>query len=233
MSEGTPKLLLFDIDGTLLAGATDAHRDALHAALREVHGVESSGPRPSLSPAGRTDSEIARAILLDEGVSAERIDDRLEDVRDACCRHYARLCPADLSHTVLPGVRVLLEELAARSDVVLSLVTGNYEPVARLKLGRAGIGRAFAAGQGAFGSDAEDRAALPHLARRRAGADGVPHPRERTIVIGDTPRDIACARADELRCIAVASGPFERSALSGADHVVGDASELAGLLRAL
>ena len=160
MSDGVRTLLLFDVDGTLLAGATDAHRDALHTALREVHGVDASGARPSLAPAGRTDGEIARAILLDEGVSAERIDDRVDDVREACCRHYARLCPADLSHTVLPGVRDLLAELSSRTDLLLSLVTGNYEPVARLKLARAGIGRAFAPGQGAFGSDAEDRAAL-------------------------------------------------------------------------
>src|SRR5581483_5393286 len=223
-------LLLFDVDGTLLAGATDAHRDALHAALREVHGIDATAARPSLAPAGRTDGEIARAILLDEGVSAERIDDRADDVREACCRLYARLCPADLSHTVLPGVVELLERLSARADVTLSLVTGNYEAVARLKLARAGIGGAFARGQGAFGSDAEDRAALPHLARRRAGAGGVPHPRGRTIVIGDTPRDIACARADGLRCIAVASGPFAPAELDGADHVVSDAQALGEML---
>ncbi len=79
----------------------------------------------------------------------------------------------------------------------LALVTGNFEPVARLKLARAGIGRYFPSGQGGFGSDSEDRAALPAIARRRAGPTGIPYPRERTIVIGDTPRDIACARADE------------------------------------
>jgi phosphoglycolate phosphatase-like HAD superfamily hydrolase len=121
--------------------------------------------------------------------------------------------------------------LSGRQDVTLSLVTGNYEPVARLKLARAGLGGSFAPGQGALGSDAEDRAALPHLARRRAGAGGVPHPREQTIVIGDTPRDIACAKADGLRCIAVASGPFAASELSGADHVVADAGELGEFLR--
>ena len=108
----------------------------------------------------------------------------------------------------------------------LALVTGNYEPVARLKLKRAGLGRYFPAGQGAFGSDAEDRAALPGIARRRAGTAGVSFSRHQTIVIGDTPRDIACARADGVRCFAVATGPFGAEELRDADGVAADAHGL-------
>ena len=104
-----------------------------------------------------------------------------------------------------------------RDDVGLSLVTGNFEPVARLKLARAGVGHHFPAGQGGFGSDSEDRADLPGIARRRAGRDGRAHPRERTMVIGDTPRDIACARADGVRCVAVTTGPFAAADLRDAD----------------
>jgi phosphoglycolate phosphatase len=223
-------LLLFDIDGTLVAGATDAHRDALHAALLEVHGVEARPVRRLVSPAGRTDGEIARVILLDAGVSAERIDERADAVREACCRTYAQLCTADLSHTVIPGVRELLEWLSARDQVKLGLLTGNYEPVARVKLAHAGIGRYFAPDLGAFGSDSEDRAALPAIARRRAGRRGLPYPREQTIVIGDTPRDIACARADGVRCLAVTTGPFTADELSGADAVARDGAELRATL---
>jgi phosphoglycolate phosphatase len=219
-------LLLFDIDGTLLRGAAQAHRDALDVALREAHGIAAERQRPLLSPAGRTDGEIARLILLDAGVSAQRIDDRAGMVEDACCRAYARLATEPLSHTVLPGVEELLQWLSRRDDVQLGLLTGNYEPVARLKLRRAGIGRHFPAGQGAFGSDNEDRASLPAIARRRAGSSGHPHPRERTIVIGDTPRDIACAHADDVRCFAVATGPFTRGDLTGGDVVVRDAVAL-------
>jgi phosphoglycolate phosphatase len=225
-------LLLFDIDGTLVLGATDTHRDALYAALHDVHGVDIRARRRTLSPAGRTDGEIARALLLDAGISAERIDERTDDVRDHCCRMYAQLCTEDLSHTVLPGVRELLSLLSGREDVKLGLLTGNYEPVARLKLTRAGIGRFFPSDEGAFGSDAEDRAMLPAIARRRAGTVGKPHPRDRTIVIGDTPRDIACARADGVRCIAVATGPYDVDALTDADTVVHDAHELRGVLGA-
>ncbi len=85
---------------------------------------------------------------------------------------------------------------------MLALVTGNYEPIARLKLRAAGIGGFFRRGQGGFGSDHEDRAMLPQIARRRAGDDdGNPWPRAQTAVIGDTPRDIACARADGVRVV--------------------------------
>ncbi len=225
-------LFLFDIDGTLVAGATDAHRDALHAALHEVHGVNAAAVGRPLPPAGRTDGEIARSILLAAGVSAERIDDRAEDVREACCREYTRRATEDLSHTVLPGIRSLLEWLGSLDGVTLGLVTGNYECVARRKLSRAGLGAVFPPGIGGFGSDHEDRASLPAIARRRAGERGRPYPRSQTIVIGDTPRDIVCARADELRCFAVATGPFGAEELTGADIVAGNADELRGAIDA-
>jgi phosphoglycolate phosphatase len=225
-------LLLFDIDGTLLGRAAEAHREALYAALLEVHGIDAAEVRRPLSPAGRTDGEIARTLLLRAGVTARRIDERALAVKEECCRAYANLCPPDLSDKLLPGVAELLQWLGSRDDVKLALVTGNYEPVARLKLLRAGVGGYFDRGQGAFGSDSEDRAALPPLARRRAGRLGSAHPREHTIVIGDTPRDIACAQADGLRSFAVATGPFETGELTGADGVARHAAELRPLLEA-
>ena len=125
---------------------------------------------------------------------------------------------------------MLLDWLTAQADVKLGLLTGNYEQIARLKLARAGIGSAFTRRQGGFGSDAEDRTALPAIARRRAGTVTTPYPRRETIVIGDTPRDIACARADGVRCVAVASGPFTADALAAADAVARDAVELRRIL---
>jgi phosphoglycolate phosphatase-like HAD superfamily hydrolase len=227
------RLLLFDIDGTVLLRATDAHRDALFTALREVHGLHDPGAARAIDPAGRTDGEIARAILLAHDVPAGRIDDCAGDVREACCRLFAQLCPKDLSATVAPGMREALEALGTRDDVRLGLLTGNFEPVARMKLARASLGGFFPRGQGAYGSDGEDRAGLPAIARRRAGGDGVPFARERTVIIGDTPLDIACARADGVRCVAVASGRFGREELAGADAVVGDAHGLVGALDSL
>jgi phosphoglycolate phosphatase-like HAD superfamily hydrolase len=120
-----------------------------------------------------------------------------------------------------------LSSLGARPDAFrFSLVTGNFERIARLKLARAGIGDWFPAGQGAFGSDSEHRDELPPIARARAGD----WPRERTVVIGDTPRDIACARADGLRVVAVATGPFGVSELADADAVIDSAESVVPVL---
>jgi phosphoglycolate phosphatase-like HAD superfamily hydrolase len=229
-------LLLFDIDGTLMKGASGAHAAALCRALKNVHNVDVGGIRLAGSAAGRTDGEIARLYLLEAGVSAERIDARAADVREECCRLYAGLCPADLSTMVVRGMPELLRSLHCADGVQLSLVTGNFEPVARLKLKAGGIGRWFARGQGGFGSDSEDRTMLPPIARRRAGeAAGLSTswPREHTVVIGDTPRDIACARADDLRCIAVTTGPHRREELAGADLIADSSDELLAAIETL
>jgi phosphoglycolate phosphatase len=226
-------LLLFDIDGTLLLRAHLEHRAALADAVREVWGVPDPGPA-AVPGAGRTDGEIARQMCLLGGVAAEAFDARADDFREACARAFVRHCPPDLRDRVAPGIPAALAELAAVPATRLSLVTGNLEAIARLKLERAGLAERFPAGQGAFGSDREDRSELPALARRRAGAPdgGAPYPRARTVVIGDTPRDIACARADGVRCVAVATGPFGAAELAAADAVARRAHELPGLIAA-
>jgi phosphoglycolate phosphatase-like HAD superfamily hydrolase len=179
--------------------------------------------------AGRTDAAITRDLLTLAGVGGEEIDARWDEVKTAAADAYGRLCPPDLSALVAPGMGDLLEVLSARpEDFRLSLVTGNLEPIARLKLGRAGVGHYFDALRGGFGSDHEDRGKLPAIARGRA-ADP-PWPRERTVVIGDTPHDIACARVDEVKVAAVATGPFAVTELADADAVVDDAPALLPVL---
>ena len=222
-------LLLFDIDGTLLIRATDDHRDAVHAAVRHVWGVRDPGAA-HINPAGRTDPDIARQILLLSDVAAEHIDDRMVDFKRVAVQEYAKRCRSDLSGFVAPGVTALLEQLSGREDVLLGLVTGNLEAIAERKLARAGIGRFFRPGLGGFGSDSEDRTDLPEIARRRAGTRSRPYPREDTIIIGDTPLDVACAQADGVRCFAVTTGSYDRDALRGADEIVASAEELAPLL---
>ena len=226
-------LLLFDIDGTLLSGATGAHSRALDGAIREVHGVNTDDLRAKIGPAGRTDGEIARLILLDLGVSARRIDELTGAVREACCRIYARICPPDLSDHVVPGIADLLPWLAGRDGVTLGLrhrelrAGGAAEALARRHrtVVRRGQGRVRVRFRGP-GGVAGDRPPA-----RRPG--GHPVPRDQTIVIGDTPRDIACARADDVRCVAVATGQFGPDELAGADAVAGDAGELRARLEEL
>ena len=208
-------LLLWDIDGTLLLRATDEHGAAVRRAAGEVHGVALDGVE--VEAAGRTDAAIARDLLRAAGVGDAAIDAHAAKVAAAAVAAYAELCPDDLSAYVAPGVPEALEALAGDPETYRqALVTGNLEAIARRKLASAGLGHHFPLGQGGFGSDAEDRAALPAVARARAGGWA----RERTVVIGDTPRDIACARADRVRVIAVATGPFSPEALADADAVV-------------
>jgi len=168
-------------------------------------------------------------MLLQAGVAAPEIDARAAELADRAVARFAELCPEDLSPRLAPGVVGLLDALAGEPDrYALSLVTGNLEPVARLKLERAGIGHRFPAGQGGFGSDHVSRAKLPPVARARFS--NPPWPRRRTVVIGDTPRDIACARADGVRVAAVATGPFAVEALADADAVADDARALLPVL---
>ena len=110
----------------------------------------------------------------------------------------------------MAGAREALE-WAAEAGHVNSLLTGNIEPVAHHKLAAAGLGHWFDRGQGAFGSDAEDRRELVPIARKRAGG----WPRERTVVIGDAPGDVACALADGAVPVALL-GHFGREELAGA-----------------
>jgi phosphoglycolate phosphatase len=218
---------LFDIDGTLLQGATRAHARALRLAAASVHGL--APLVGEVEVAGRTDQAIARDLLAAAGVGGPDVDARAAEVLSRTVAEYERLVDGDLSRFVAPGVGELLEALAARSsEFRLSLVTGNLEPIAHLKLARAGIGRFFVDGQGGFGSDSERREDLPAVARARASSP--PWPRERTVVIGDTPRDIACARADGVRVAAVATGGFGVAALADADAVVDDARALLPVL---
>jgi phosphoglycolate phosphatase len=214
-----PALLLFDIDGTLLdieAGA--AHRTAIYSALRIVYGVD----RPEAAGVqtwGKTDLLLGREILAALGRPQAWFEQRAAAYCSVAAREHARLCTLDLTPHVIAGMAELLEDLAQRDDVVLGLVTGNIRGIAQQKLERARLDHLFSAEIGAYGCEAEDRAALPARARARAAVGVIPHPPERTWVIGDTPNDIACARADGAHSIAVTSGPYTADAVDAADYV--------------
>ena len=230
-----PLLLLWDIDGTLVARAATAHGLALERATSEAIGRPVKGVQ-EIDPGGRTDREIVRVLAEHAGISAADFAPLTDAVITHATEIYEAESEPDLTHCVLPGVPEVLTELAAREDMVMGLVTGNIRRVAELKLGAAGVAHHLDFDCGGYGSDHEDRRLLPGLARKRTaslrGHDD--HwPRERTVVIGDTTRDIACARADGCLVVAVATGPHTVDQLSAADSVATHALELVAPLIAL
>jgi phosphoglycolate phosphatase-like HAD superfamily hydrolase len=208
------KLVLFDIDGTLLH-THGAGRRAIHAAL--LREIAPPAERSRVRFDGKTDPQIVRELLA-EVAHADRAD---EHRIQAVCRRYVELLAMELDAggcrtTVYPGVPVLLDGLEARDDTVLGLLTGNVADGARLKLRAAGIApERFRVG--AFGSDHHDRARLAAIAAERAAAWMGRVPRGPEIVIlGDTPADMTCGRDVGARAIGVATGSYSRADLLGA-----------------
>lgn len=218
------RLLLFDIDGTLLS-ADGQGRKAIERGMTDFLGF--SAPVSGLKLAGRTDREIIRGLLAESG----RTFADTEASISAALLEYERVALASLdkrSIQVLKGIPSLLERLRVRSDVQLGLVTGNIESVAWHKLAGAGIDGYFALG--AFGSDHEDRSALVALAIERARVQwGRAFEGRSVVVIGDTVRDVAGARSNGAVAVAVATGPEseEELAASGPDMLFRDLSDLA------
>jgi phosphoglycolate phosphatase-like HAD superfamily hydrolase len=135
---------------------------------------------------------------------------------------------------MMPGVRPLLEALNARDDAYLALLTGNVEGGARLKLEYFDLWRYFRCG--AFGDVATERSALFAAALARVEACGGPRvPPGEVVIVGDTPHDVAVARAGGGRAVGVATGAYDARALdaSGADVVLEDLSDLDASLAAI
>ena len=166
---------LFDIDGTLLQGATVEHAAAIRGRDRarpRRRARTSSGSRPPAAPTSRSRATILRCSRASAPAASTP---RLAESRRGRCAQYARRVPGDLSRRVAPGVPELLDGAGrARRRRRLSLVTGNFEPIARLKLRAAGIGGYFAAGQGGFGSDARGARARCRRSPAPAPATGEP-----------------------------------------------------------
>ena len=199
------RLVLFDIDGTLL-NSGGVGRASMQRALSEVFGSPGDS---SYRYDGKTDKQIVRDVMRLEGHSDEHIDARMSFLIDRYLDGLREGIESRKFHVrPLPGVVEILDALEARDDVVLGLLTGNVEAGARAKLSAAGIDPdRFRVN--AFGSDHEHRPRLPAIAQRRFGeALGSEVVGEKVVVIGDTPADIECGRELGARAIGVASGHY-------------------------
>jgi phosphoglycolate phosphatase-like HAD superfamily hydrolase len=199
------RLVLFDIDGTLL-NSGGLGRASMQRALGMVFG---SPGNPAYRYDGKTDKQIVRDVMRLEGHSDEHIDSRMEKLIELYLEGLRTGAKSGKFNVrPLEGVVELLDALEAREDVVLGLLTGNVQPGARTKLSAAGINPdRFRVN--AFGSDHEHRPELPAIAQRRASETlGLDIAGDRLIVIGDTPADIECGRELGAKAIGVASGHY-------------------------
>ncbi|HJU90548.1 MAG TPA: HAD family hydrolase [Gemmatimonadaceae bacterium] len=204
------KLVLFDIDGTIL-WSDGAGRRAMTAALTEIFG--GAGPTEYRYD-GKTDPQIVRDLMRHSGHTDEAIEARL----DALMARYLEglreeLGPGSTHAHLYDGVAELLDALEARSDITLGLLTGNLAEGAAIKLRAVGIDpQRFRVG--AFGSDHHHRPELPSVAQRRAREHlGLDIAGDRIIVIGDTPADLECGRSIGAKAIGVATGRYSMEEL--------------------
>jgi phosphoglycolate phosphatase-like HAD superfamily hydrolase len=226
------RLILFDIDGTLLH-SHGAGRRAMEAAMLETFGTKGS---PVYRYDGKTDRQIVRDLMRGEGFGDDEIDARMSQVMEAYVAGLEREIGAPHTRVeVLTGVMQLLDALVSRSHCVVGLLTGNLEPGAQRKLNAAGIGfERFTVG--AFGSDHEVRAELPAIAQQRARARlGLQVDGRAVVIVGDTPSDILCGRPIGARAIAVATGHYTVDALAehDPDAVFSDLGDTAAVLAAI
>ena len=222
------KVVLFDIDGTLVLTGGAGMR-AMNRACEELLG--SRDVLNDIPVAGRTDWIILHDATARTG---HELTDRLLDaLRD----RYVQLLREEIQHrghgvkAVMPGIRPLLDALTVRDDVFLGLLTGNFEEGARIKLEHFDLWDYFKCG--AFGDDAADRNALVPFALKRARDCGIPEvPPHHVLVVGDTPHDVACARAAGAVPVAVATGSytFEQMRETGSEIVFEDLSDTAAFL---
>lgn len=201
-------LVLWDIDGTLLIGGAVALR-SFNRALVEIYELDTAPAR--IEYGGKTDTQIALEVLALHNIEETPALERLARFHE----HYAMLVEdayEDLRAglQVLPGVHAILDALD-EAGAIQSLLTGNLRPTAELKLRAAGLAERFDFDVGAFGSDHRNRDELVPIARAKSTArfgriDDV-------VVIGDTPRDIACGKAGGARVVAVATGHWDAETL--------------------
>lgn len=219
----TKKLLLFDIDGTLLISGGAGNR-ALNRALQRQYGI--SRAMESIIPDGKTDPAIIREIFQK---NLQR-EPNIEEIENLCHMYLDNLrdeIQISSGYRLLPGVLPLLERAGKRSDLLMGLLTGNLERGAELKLGRSQLNRFFLFG--GFGSDSEDRGEIAKMAvlRGREYA-GEQIPLDRIFVIGDTVFDIQCARTVGAKALAVATGStsFEELSFHRPDYLMENFSDL-------
>lgn len=216
-------LVLFDIDGTLMRGAGQHHKQALAEGILRVTGLATH--LDGVPTSGMLDRDLIVAMLRAQGHSHRRIRGALREIMAECQKAYVANCGIDLSPFLCAGVRDFLVDLQRRG-AVLGLVTGNLSQIGWKKLELAGVHNYFSVG--AFAEDGSTRARLAYVAARRARKAGLVGVHCRISLIGDHMNDVRAAKANGFQAIAVATGvtSFEELQASQPDILVRDLTGL-------
>jgi phosphoglycolate phosphatase-like HAD superfamily hydrolase len=222
------KLILFDIDGTIIKQGNKKHRLSFSHAFEKIFGISAS--IDIIDPAGRTDKEIIMEVLKKVGLGEKEIIPKLDEVTKEMAEFYKKnLCEKELES--LDGAEELLKALEEQG-FLLGLVTGNIEVVAREKLKNVSLDKYFKVG--GFGDEDENRTNLVKIAIKKARDIGF-NPDE-VFVVGDTPRDIKCGKESGAKTIAVATGKhYTRKDLESykPDFIFNDLSRKEEILNAI
>jgi len=217
-------VVLFDLDGTIMLSG-GAGRRAMEYVFEQRFGVPDGFE--GILPDGKTDPEIFCEMMVRAGVRVEDEEKALAELHDRYIKRLAVEMPASKNARLMPGARELIVELSGRPNVVLGLLTGNYERGAMIKLSRFELAGFFEFG--AFGSDHETRSELVKIAIARAEKLYKRSIRmgKHIVIIGDTPRDVDCAKVFGLTSIGVATGRYSVDELKrvGADCAFDDLSD--------
>lgn len=227
------RLILFDIDGTLL-WPDGIGRAAMKASLEAIYGT--AGPIDTYKFHGQTDRETVSVLIGKAGFPQAAIDEQFHRLAPTMESIITRLVEArQFNIRPCTGAPELIAALAARGDALLGLLTGNLQPTAAIKLRAAGYDPSLFR-VGAFGDISEARVDLPPVALAEAARlSGVRFSGKQVVIVGDTPADIACGRAVNGRSIAVATGwiSAEELAQGQPDYLFNDLTNTQAVLSAI
>lgn len=221
------KLILFDVDGTLIKGSM-VHLESPFVAIEKIFGINIER---WATQEGGTDKKDVMEIAKRNNINLSEVESKLEKIYNEMVRYFEENVDKDERVVLLPGVKELLKKLSEK-NYILGLLTGNVEEIAKIKMKKNGIDHFFEVG--AFGGTTENRSELaPKAIKQTEKKFKIRIKKEDVIIVGDTPNDIKCAKDNGVKIIAVCTGRFKKEELEKLkpDYILDDLTDADKFLR--